>query len=75
MDRQFTKLLDLVQDVASGERYRFSCVAVAAVRELDTDSAYANDGCPSVLISIPASLYAYHGEITQKDISIPYTDA
>ena len=50
MDRQFhNKLLDLVQDVASGKiPVQLRCQPKR--HGTDTDSfAYANDGCPSVL--------------------------
>ena len=48
------KLLDLVQDVASKKKIPVQLRAVSRSTGTDTDSfAYANDGCPSVLISIP----------------------
>ena len=48
------KLLDLVQDVASKKKIPVLLRAVSRSTGTDTDSfAYANDGCPSVLISIP----------------------
>lgn len=48
------KLLDLVQDVASRKKIPVQLRAVSRSTGTDTDSfAYANDGCPSVLISIP----------------------
>lgn len=47
-------LLDLVQDVASKKKIPVQLRAVSRSTGTDTDSfAYANDGCPSVLISIP----------------------
>jgi putative aminopeptidase FrvX len=48
------KLLSLVQDVASKKKIPIQLRAVSRSTGTDTDSfAYANDGCPSVLISIP----------------------
>ena len=48
------KLLDLVQDVATKKKIPVQLRAVSRSTGTDTDSfAYANDGCPSVLISIP----------------------
>jgi putative aminopeptidase FrvX len=48
------KLLSLVQDVASDKKIPVQLRAVSRSTGTDTDSfAYANDGCPSVLISIP----------------------
>ncbi len=48
------KLLDLVQDVAGKNKIPVQLHAVSRSTGTDTDSfAYANDGCPSVLISIP----------------------
>lgn len=48
------KLLDLVQDVATKRKIPVQLRAVSRSTGTDTDSfAYANDGCPSVLISIP----------------------
>ena len=48
------KLLDIVQDVASKKKIPVQLRAVSRSTGTDTDSfAYANDGCPSVLISIP----------------------
>jgi putative aminopeptidase FrvX len=48
------KLLNFVQDVASKETIGVQLRAVSRSTGTDTDSfAYANDGCPSVLISIP----------------------
>lgn len=48
------KLLDLVQDVAAKSKIPVQLHAVSRSTGTDTDSfAYANDGCPSVLISIP----------------------
>lgn len=48
------KLLQLVQDVAEQKSIPVQLRAVSRSTGTDTDSfAYANDGCPSVLISIP----------------------
>jgi putative aminopeptidase FrvX len=48
------KLLDLVQQVALKKKIPVQLRAVSRSTGTDTDSfAYANDGCPSVLISIP----------------------
>jgi putative aminopeptidase FrvX len=48
------KLLSLVQDVAEKNKIPVQLRAVSRSTGTDTDSfAYANDGCPSVLISIP----------------------
>ncbi|MFN2457542.1 MAG: M42 family metallopeptidase [Chitinophagaceae bacterium] len=48
------KLLQLVQQVAEKKKIPVQLRAVSRSTGTDTDSfAYANDGCPSVLISIP----------------------
>jgi putative aminopeptidase FrvX len=48
------KLLDLVETVAEKNKINIQLRAVSRSTGTDTDSfAYANDGCPSVLISIP----------------------
>jgi putative aminopeptidase FrvX len=48
------KLLNLVEDVAQKNGIPVQLRAVSRSTGTDTDSfAYANDGCPSVLISIP----------------------
>jgi putative aminopeptidase FrvX len=48
------KLLNLVQDVAQKSEIPIQLRAISRSTGTDTDSfAYANDGCPSVLISIP----------------------
>jgi putative aminopeptidase FrvX len=48
------KLLDHVQQVAAKNKIPVQLHAVSRSTGTDTDSfAYANDGCPSVLISIP----------------------
>jgi len=48
------KLLNLVQEVAAKSEIPVQLRAISRSTGTDTDSfAYANDGCPSVLISIP----------------------
>jgi putative aminopeptidase FrvX len=48
------KLLALVEEVAEAEKIPIQWRALSRSTGTDTDSfAYANDGCPSVLISIP----------------------
>jgi putative aminopeptidase FrvX len=48
------KLLKLVQDVAEQKNIPVQLRTVSRSTGTDTDSfAYANDGCPSVLVSIP----------------------
>ncbi len=48
------KLLQLVQDVAEKKKIPVQLRTLSRSTGTDTDSfAYANDGCPSVLISIP----------------------
>jgi putative aminopeptidase FrvX len=48
------KLLSLIQDTATKNNIPFQLAAVSRSTGTDTDSfAYANDGCPSALISIP----------------------
>lgn len=48
------KLLDIVQEVAANKKIPVQLHTVSRSTGTDTDSfAYANDGCPSVLISIP----------------------
>ena len=48
------KLLDVVQKVAESKKIPVQLRAVSRSTGTDTESfAYANDGCPSVLISIP----------------------
>ena len=52
--RDSNKLLNFVQDVAAEKEIPIQLRAVSRSTGTDTDSfAYANDGCPSVLISIP----------------------
>ncbi len=48
------KLLNIVQETAESKKIPVQMRAVSRSTGTDTDSfAYANDGCPSVLISIP----------------------
>jgi putative aminopeptidase FrvX len=48
------KLLSIVQETAEKNKIPVQMRAVSRSTGTDTDSfAYANDGCPSVLISIP----------------------
>ena len=48
------KLLNLVEGIASKQKIPIQMKALSRSTGTDTDSfAYANDGCPSVLISIP----------------------
>jgi putative aminopeptidase FrvX len=48
------KLLQFIQDVAEKNKIPVQLQAVSRSTGTDTDSfAYANDGCPSALISIP----------------------
>ncbi|CAN5200085.1 M42 family metallopeptidase [soil metagenome] len=48
------KLLKIVEDVAATKKINVQMRTVSRSTGTDTDSfAYANDGCPSVLISIP----------------------
>ena len=48
------KLLALIEDTASKNKIPYQLSAVSRSTGTDTDSfAYANDGCPSALISIP----------------------
>ena len=48
------KLLDLVQDIAAKNKIPVQLHTVSRSTGTDTDAfAYANDGCPSVLISMP----------------------
>ena len=62
------KLLDFVQDVASANSIPVQLRAVSRSTGTDTDSfAYANDGCPSVLISIPLRYMHTTVEMLHKD--------
>lgn len=62
------RLLDLVQDVAKKSRIPVQLRAVSRSTGTDTDSfAYANDGCPSVLISIHLRYMHTTVEMLHKD--------
>jgi len=62
------KLLDIVQDVAGKNKIPVQLHAVSRSTGTDTDSfAYANDGCPSVLISIPLRYMHTTVEMLHKD--------
>ncbi len=62
------KLLDIVQDVAKKEDIPVQLRTVSRSTGTDTDSfAYANDGCPSVLISIPLRYMHTTVEMLHKD--------
>lgn len=72
------KLLDLVQDVAAKNKIPVQLHAVSRSTGTDTDSfAYANDGCPSVLISIPlrymhTTVEMLHRDDVEKTIQLMY---
>ena len=62
------KLLQFVQDVAEKQKIPLQMRAVSRSTGTDTDSfAYANDGCPSVLISIPLRYMHTTVEMLHKD--------
>ena len=62
------KLLSFVQDVAAKSKIPVQLRAVSRSTGTDTDSfAYANDGCPSVLISIPLRYMHTTVEMIHKD--------
>ena len=62
------KLLQLVQDVAEQNHIPLQMRTVSRSTGTDTDSfAYANDGCPSVLISIPLRYMHTTVEMLHKD--------
>ena len=62
------KLLDLVQSVAAKKKIPVQLHAVSRSTGTDTDSfAYSNDGCPSVLISIPLRYMHTTVEMLHKD--------
>lgn len=62
------KLLDIVQDVAKKQDIPVQLRTVSRSTGTDTDSfAYANDGCPSVLISIPLRYMHTTVEMLHKD--------
>lgn len=62
------KLLKLVQDVGEKSKIPLQYRTVSRSTGTDTDSfAYANDGCPSVLISIPLRYMHTTVEMLHKD--------
>lgn len=62
------KLLSFVQDVAEKKNINLQMRAVSRSTGTDTDSfAYSNDGCPSVLISIPLRYMHTTVEMIHKD--------
>lgn len=62
------KLLTLVEDVAAKKDIPVQMRTVSRSTGTDTDSfAYANDGCPSVLISIPLRYMHTTVEMIHKD--------
>jgi putative aminopeptidase FrvX len=62
------KLLDFVQNVGNKTKIPFQLRAISRSTGTDTDSfAYANDGCPSVLISIPLRYMHTTVEMLHKD--------
>lgn len=62
------KLLQFVQDVAAESKIPVQLRTLSRSTGTDTDSfAYANDGCPSVLISIPLRYMHTTVEMLHKD--------
>ncbi|MEO6838036.1 MAG: M42 family metallopeptidase [Ginsengibacter sp.] len=62
------KLLALIQDTATKNKIPFQLAAVSRSTGTDTDSfAYANDGCPSALISMPLRYMHTTVEMIHKD--------
>lgn len=62
------KLLSVVEDVAGKKKIPVQMRTVSRSTGTDTDSfAYANDGCPSVLISIPLKYMHTTVEMLHKD--------
>lgn len=62
------KLLNFVQDAAAKNKIPVQLRTVSRSTGTDTDSfAYANDGCPSVLISIPLRYMHTTVEMLHKD--------
>lgn len=62
------KLLAVVEDVANKKKIPVQMRTVSRSTGTDTDSfAYANDGCPSVLISIPLRYMHTTVEMLHKD--------
>jgi putative aminopeptidase FrvX len=67
------KLMTLVQDVAEANKIPVQLRTVSRSTGTDTESfAYANDGCPSMLISIPLRYMHTTVEMLHKD-DIEYT--
>ncbi|HRP55692.1 M20/M25/M40 family metallo-hydrolase [Agriterribacter sp.] len=72
------KLLDIVQKVAEDKKIPVQLRAVSRSTGTDTESfAYANDGCPSVLISIPlrymhTTVEMLHKEDIENTIRLMY---
>jgi len=62
------KLLDFVQNIASKNKIPVQLRTISRSTGTDTESfAYANDGCPSVLISIPLRYMHTTVEMLHKD--------
>jgi putative aminopeptidase FrvX len=62
------KLLAVVEKVASDKKIRVQWRALSRTTGTDTDSfAYSNDGCPSVLISIPLRYMHTTVEMLHRD--------
>jgi putative aminopeptidase FrvX len=62
------KLLALVEKVAADKKIRVQWRALSRSTGTDTDSfAYSNDGCPSVLISIPLRYMHTPVEMIHRD--------
>jgi putative aminopeptidase FrvX len=62
------KLLEVVEKVATSKRIPVQWRALSRSTGTDTDSfAYANDGCPSVLISIPLRYMHTTVEMLHRD--------
>jgi putative aminopeptidase FrvX len=62
------KLLKVVEDVAAKNKIPVQWRALSRSTGTDTDSfAYSNDGCPSVLISIPLRYMHTPVEMLHKD--------
>ena len=72
------KLLDVVQKIAEDKKIPVQLRAVSRSTGTDTESfAYANDGCPSVLISIPlrymhTTVEMLHKEDIENTIRLMY---
>ncbi len=72
------KLLSLVEDVAKKKKIPVQMRTVSRSTSTDTDSfAYANDGCPSILISIPlrymhTTVEMLHKEDIENTIRLMY---